>query len=766
MVKLYIQDKADTSPFPRYILLDLKEGEAINLKMVLKDTNDISKIYNPYTQSFKIPATEKNKLALGFIGDTKIYRTSGSNIYDCKIYIGGIPFQSGKLTVSAISLTHLETTEYSCDFASGMVALKDIVGEDTIQNLTTAIVPYTDANLVYDLMNLQGFTSGNSITAGSYFVPLISNNRVWCYDPEPASGKLNNIYYDTRNVNPAAGINIREVRPAISFAAILNAIKLKYKLNVISPIESRSEFQGLFVWCNNETMNIQTASTVDLINSLAATEQYDSQNDDGGDGLTSFPRYIVSSNPATDLITLTLDTANSFYPDRWDGGFWVNIKLHNVIRIDAIGDCDFKFDVYNPSTGAIYNSGEATSVNKYLECDIFIKDDPSYLPSYAPSISFKIRATPQQSFTYDSMDIAVRQQYYHHYTYFGFGSVERAKYKNESLSNANMTSVGGGSIDLFKSLPPMKIIDFLTSYFKMFNISALPTGRKDLDLEMVSSDSLYWLTPSDIVSAPVGTDQSFVKQTYDYTDYVNIDSIERSIPTPYNCFNFQHVESKYYSNVKVFEASNAFDALRTQYGQNKYPVVKPLHPNEFTVQTQFSIIKPELLNGSGTVYTAYGFTVDPPDANGIYKPNFGELTLFYNNGFVDLSDKPLSVYARSLANELDGYIRTSPVDLQGQGHTLSFSPINDFTYLYNNSLYLLYYDAQIQRLLSTSSMANAVTMTLPARAIPLTGTSSTDQPTSGFRLQNDIIIGETKYSILDASIDMTTGASKMNLLNY
>jgi len=37
---------------------------------------------------------------------------------------------------------------------------------------------------------------------------------------------------------------------------------------------------------------------------------------------------------------------------------------------------------------------------------------------------------------------------------------------------------------------------------------------------------------------------------------------------------------------------------------------------------------------------------------------------------------------------------------------------------------------------------------------------------TGFRLQNDIIIGETKFSILDAKIDVTTGKSKMTLLNY
>jgi len=36
----------------------------------------------------------------------------------------------------------------------------------------------------------------------------------------------------------------------------------------------------------------------------------------------------------------------------------------------------------------------------------------------------------------------------------------------------------------------------------------------------------------------------------------------------------------------------------------------------------------------------------------------------------------------------------------------------------------------------------------------------------GFRLQNDILIQEVRYSIIDATIDQTTGESTLNLLNY
>lgn len=35
-----------------------------------------------------------------------------------------------------------------------------------------------------------------------------------------------------------------------------------------------------------------------------------------------------------------------------------------------------------------------------------------------------------------------------------------------------------------------------------------------------------------------------------------------------------------------------------------------------------------------------------------------------------------------------------------------------------------------------------------------------------FRLENDIIIGENRFSIVDSTIDITTGKTNLTLLNY
>jgi hypothetical protein len=54
MVQLYVKHTDN-----EYYLLDLEETESINFKLTVKDLTDISKIYSPFTQTFKIKSTEK-----------------------------------------------------------------------------------------------------------------------------------------------------------------------------------------------------------------------------------------------------------------------------------------------------------------------------------------------------------------------------------------------------------------------------------------------------------------------------------------------------------------------------------------------------------------------------------------------------------------------------------------------------------------------------------------------------------------------------------
>lgn len=66
-------------------------------------------------------------------------------------------------------------------------------------------------------------------------------------------------------------------------------------------------------------------------------------------------------------------------------------------------------------------------------------------------------------------------------------------------------------------------------------------------------------------------------------------------------------------------------------------------------------------------------------------------------------------------------------------------------------------------------MSQEYSLTLPASEIYLNDATSFQgqgETPTGFRLQNDIIVGENLFTILDATIDITTGKTKLTLLNF
>ena len=115
---------------------------------------------------------------------------------------------------------------------------------------------------------------------------------------------------------------------------------------------------------------------------------------------------------------------------------------------------------------------------------------------------------------------------------------------------------------------------------------------------------------------------------------------------------------------------------------------------------------------------------------------------------------------------LTGFMKVTPVNRNG--FSLGFSVLIVEGTEYLNSLFLRYYEDQTKQLLDPNVLSQTFDLTLPASEIYLndSATSGGLGVPSGFRLQNDIIIGENLFTILEATIDITTGKAKIKFLNY
>lgn len=428
------------------------------------------------------------------------------------------------------------------------------------------------------------------------------------------------------------------------------------------------------------------------------------------------------------------------------------VKLNNVTSTKGAETVNVNF-ILQLENGSIYNNISAgKDGNGNVEVR-FVIPDASFVSGH---FIFKIFQKSDTPIIWSSSETKIDYGYYDG----KYGAFNRTSYGNwdqKSLNNNNSASMGGTNIDLYKSIPETKCVDFLNSFLKTFNISIFDASPND--------DKLYWLTPNDLLS----DNKEYSKRVVDYTPYITSKKVQKKIPNDYNFYNFKHKTSKYKSN------SDYLTARGYEFGQLTYPENKPTQDlSEFKVETGFSILEALPIAGMTDEFTSYGFTDEAPEiwdtGEKRYKPNTSELTIFFACGLRNLSGiKRLGFQGTSGLNilsvlPLNSYIKTSPVHTSG--FSFGFGLIQEAT---TKSLYYYFYKTQTERLLNPNTLQHSFELKLPAKEMVLnfanTAQGESNIPT-GFRLQNEIILQETRFSIIDASIDITTGNTKLNLLNF
>lgn len=700
--------------------LDLHKDETISMKYTSKDLQDISKVFSPFSQDFTFPYTAKNARAFGFFGNTDVIKSNLENKFPCKIYTNGLLNLTGFLILKDLKYKDGKPTDFSGSFGTTMTNLKDRIGDLTLNDLTNTPLNVDLApNNVFNLCKDAGNQTIDGVSC-DYYVPLMSNLRVWGYG--------------TAKDNVAASsstdwIESIELRPALSMRSIINLIIKKFNLTVIMPLESKREYLDAFVWCNKE--RIVTTSTA-----VRKRLKFDKQFTYAFIPVTALPKPWTLNTSDSSIVSTALPVGSTGYK----ATFGITFLSPSTVDGSALNS-NLTFYFVNKATGLVIH--EQTEL---LEAGGFTGFQFPAMLSFVGDFYIELKST--QPIVWQSMRIST--------TSFDvlWSGINYPIVSGSSSNNANSEDFGGSYVDLIQALPATKIIDFLQSFFKTFNISVYDTSP--------NNENLYWLTPDDILT----TGNAYSKLAPDYTRYLSNGTYTKSASTDYNYYNFKHATSKYKSNIDYKREKFI------EYGQTLYPLVPPSNPKEFKVETAFSIIPPVTITGTPIV-TAYGFTDAEPTYLGTgearYTPNYDELTIFYREiSYTSISATPLRFKKTNgtgiyVAGTLDRYIKTLPVN--GLNQSLSFSIIVFNSIEYQDTLFSRYYDEQIIRLINPNVLNHEFTLNLPSTELYLNESVTGATPT-GFRLQNDVIIGENRFSIVEAVIDITTGKTKINLLNY
>lgn len=731
-----------------YNRLDLSKSESINKKYTLKDTTDLSTIFSPYSQSFNFPATLNNQKALGFIGITSVLK-SNKNILDCKLYINGKLNQAGKLKITNINEEYGKLVSYTGNLTTSMQSLKARLGDDTIGNLpnNSININWLPNEVFNSLKSIKQHPTQpiNGVNV-KYFVPLISNNRVFQVYNINQLAYIDNIsYYNGMDALGEGVLKIEELNPAIQGRSIIDMIKAKYNLKINIPIEQEAYYNDWYILCNSDTNTTPEPVYYDVINNFGSLIRYAAKN---ASHIPDPQKYTISSNSTTNIFKLNRVV-------NFDGNYDKDLKIivifKKVISVKSSATASINVAIERENGAIITQESAEADLLGTVRVELIVKD-ADFLSN---EISFKLKINSESPVVWSSSDVLLEYGY-RDGKYGPFNSSSFGSYRQSNLNNNNSDNTGLSKLNLFKSIPETKCVDFLDSFFKVFNISIFDTAP--------DSEELYWLTPRDISTQG----NIYSKKEVDYTPYVSSRIVPKEIANDYNYYNFKHKTSKYKSNADYLLAKG-FD-----FGQLTYPTIKPTESlSEFKVETDFCILESLPVLGAESLTTSYGFTSDTPTlldtGEKRYKPNTDDLTIFFANGIQVLAQKDIvavQTYASNgtlIASPLGSYVKTSPI--HKSGFSFGFGLIQEAV---KQSLYYNFYREQTEKFLNPNTLLHTFELVLPASELSL-NFSTTSQGLAnvpdGFRLQNEIVIQEQRYTVVDSTIDITTGNSKMKLLN-
>lgn len=689
-VQLYINDQR----------VDLFSDESIQLTSSIQNVKDISKIFTDYSQSFNIPASNTNNKIF-----KHYYNNDIENGYDARfrssasIELNHTPFRKGTIRLNGVKMKNNKPHSYELTFFGSTVTLTNLLGKDKLSSLTylnNYNHEWNDANVV------DGFGSGIDLNGDTDAVvyPLISPKYRFIYDSTTPSPELPE---NTKNIgsfaapDQSAGVHPEDLKPAIKLLHIIEAIEDRYpQITFSRDFFSDSDFTELYMWLHRESGLIF---------------------EDAGESTVIAGDFAVDSSTQNCSSTYVnvLDKSFEFTAVNLSNG---TIGCEAQLTVTPSSSEEYEIRVTDTNTGdVLYNETGLTATKVQT-----ITLDGNGLS--AKSYNVQVEITKPESSSLATVDVAWETVT----TYDDGFSAPCVNTINFSITSAlNLVS----DIIITNHIPDMYTIDFLTSIWKMFNLTA-------------------YVDDDGIIVVKTLNDFYATHNTYDITKYVDI---EETKVDRLDLFN--EIEYKFDAPV-TFLADEFNDRNNFEFGSERFKVVyndQYIDGDPYLVKVPFEkIIYERLKDLNDDVYTnsCYGYFVDK-DENKVK----GSPLIFYRV-LQPQGVKPLYLknFDDSGYTSIANYVRASNVK-QDETQTLNFDEENDeFNLLFNSeSLFKNFHSEYIESVFDYRNRITSVNANLTMNIL------------SNYQLNDRIIIGDEQYKINSITTNLNTGKSQIELIS-
>ena len=668
--------------------VDMFDDESVVITQTIKNLKDIGKIFTDFTRTFSLPATKINNKIFKHYYNYHIQDGFDARVrVAANIELNTLPFTDGRVKLEGVDLKDNKPHTYKITFFGSTVTLKDLVGDDSLSGL-----PFpTSLNKTYDAASVKAALQVNP-TTNDIIVPLITHTQILTYNSHSSANDAGNVAWDNGNVK---GVLYSDLKYAIRLHKIIEVIETKYSITFSNDffVSTNLPYYNLFMWLHRKKGKVENLSGL---------------NESLIDGFTNGADANTNSLMFDNALELTLYSPSPF--------------TYSDIRLNSTSTSTNPYRISIRKNGVeVANSGDITSGSQAITSvpSDEIEEGALYTAFIQSEFSLTFSDIRFEVIKYDNTDPLNPIIYT----------------KNYTITNYSYTS--SFEFDIAQQIPDIKVIDFLSGLFKMFNLTAYVD---DITNEIV-----------------VKTLDSFYSggSSYDITKYIDVSKSQVNIALPYREINFQHEDTE------TFLAAFHKQKFGKTWGKSEYTGSKKLDGGIYDIKTPFSQMKYERLideNTGNHTSVQVGWFVDDNQESYVGKP-----LLFYAIRQLN-QDSIAFLNSETNQEKLDNYIiPTNSVALSSSTSSYNmnfFAEQNEYAFFntppdtgFTNTLFQAYYSNYIESVFNESNRITKVTAYLPLRIL------------LNYTLADRFVIGGNSYKINSIKTNLKNGKSDIELLN-
>lgn len=555
-LQLYIQDTR----------VDLFKDETVSLTDTIKNVKDISKIFTTFTKTFTLPASHvNNKLFKHYYNFDIIDGYDARVKKDARIEIDHTPYKEGKIKLEGVDMKSNQPHTYRVTFFGKTVDLKDIIGEDKLNNLDFVEVKASGTQTGSAQTNKLNDSSAN-FTSTVSLGDRVKNVTTGTYATVTA------INSNTQLTLNADRFQSTSQNYEVQLSTLWESDSIKQKLQ-INPTTSKNSIITPLIGATNKRMYYDSGTNIAGDGNLYW--HGGGGTHDHGVSYTDL-KFAVRLHTILEAIENTYTTANGyptnieftndFFSSSNTSYFNLFMWLHRKTgEVDtSTGDLSYQFTVDSWSGGDLNQGGAGLGTTYAITTD-FADFGTSFNMSIADSTTaYTIEFFRNGTSIYSTSRTASQGAYTLGTTELGAISTMGGTWNVVISSNAsviisnititlqgvlydgsptsytntiqsgNITTPEISSFDIAAQIPEIKVIDFLMGLFKMFNLVAYVNESGKIEvrtLDNAETSSYYHSSRSN---------------SYDITKYVDIDSSSVNVALPYKEVVFEYEDLKSY----------------------------------------------------------------------------------------------------------------------------------------------------------------------------------------------------------------------------